>query len=229
MRELVENIWVHEDEMVLLGSPLALRMTIVKLVNGQLWVHSPTPISDELVEEIARLGEVGYIVSASNGHNLYLREWIDAFPGAEIVVSGGIPKKLGLKGGFTVLGPGFENIWSDDLDWEYMSGVEFFNESVFLHRKSKSLIVTDFIQNYQIAKPTFVQKYIFGSLGFKEICIAPPLKWGIFYKDRAAFRASAARIKQWEFDRIIVTHGDVIDQTPMEWFDRIYRRHIVKN
>jgi hypothetical protein len=229
MRELVENIWVHEDEMVLLGSPLALRMTIVKLVNGQLWVHSPTPISDELVEEIARLGEVGYIVSASNGHNLYLREWIDAFPGAETVVSGGIPKKLGLKDGYTVLGPGFKNIWSEDLDWEYMAGVEFFNESVFLHRKSKSLIVTDLIQNYQNAKPTFVQKYILGPIGFKEICIAPPLKLGLFYKDRTAFQASAARIKHWVFYRIIVTLGDVFEQTPMEWFDRLYRRHIVKN
>lgn len=228
MKELVENIWVHEDEIALLGTPLALRMTIVKLVNGKLWVHSPTKISDELVEEVARLGEVGYIVAASNGHNLFLKEWISAFPGAEVVVSGGIPKKLGLEDGFTVLGPGFENVWSEDLDWEYMPGMEFFNESVFLHRESKSLIVTDFIQNYQIAEPTFVQKYIFGPIGFKEICLAPPLKWGIFYKDKAAFQASAERIKQWEFDRIIVTHGDIIEQTPMEWFDRLYRRFIAK-
>lgn len=226
MQKLSEDIWVHDDEMTLMGGRLRLRMTVVRLASGTLWVHSPTAISDELIRETSELGDVGYIVGPNNGHNLFLKEWVSAFPSAELVVSSGIPQKLKLTDGFKLLDADFENIWAEDLERVYMPGVSFFNESVFLHKKSKSLILTDYIQNYEGAEQTFMQKFVLGPIGFKGICLAPPLKLGFLHKDKAGFRESLQRIKQWEFDRVIVTHGDIIEADAGENFERLSSRFI---
>ena len=224
MEKLSEDIWIHEDELKLPGTNLSLRMTLVRLTSGKLWIHSPTAISDELITQTIELGDVGYIIGPNNAHNLFLKEWVSAFPQAELIVSSGIPKKLKLIDGFKLLDADFNNIWAEDLDCIHMPGVNFFDESVFLHKKSKSLILTDYIQNYVGAKQTFMQKFVLGPIGFKGICIAPPLKLGFFHKDKAGFKDSLERIGQWQFDRIVVTHGDIIEEDAMATLNRLSSR-----
>ena len=34
----------------------------------------------------------------------------------------------------------------------------------------------------------------------------------MFIKDRPAFRASLDRVLQWDFDRVVVGHGDVVER-----------------
>jgi len=229
MKELGENIWVHDDVMSLAGKLLELRMTIVKLSNGGLWVHSPTALSPELIEEIKTLGSVSFIVGASNGHNIWLREWQDAFPDAALYVSGGIPKKLKLTN-YQVLSESHDSIWAEDLDREFMLGVPLFNESVFFHKSTKSLIVTDLIQNYPDERPPgfpgFVTKYLFEPIGFKGTCVAPPLKMGFMIKDKQNFALFIERVLDWDFERIIVTHGDIIETNAKQIFSNLCNRFL---
>ncbi|WDE07188.1 DUF4336 domain-containing protein [Thalassomonas viridans] len=214
MRNIGEDIWVHEDVMIMAGAPLRLRMTIVRLSDGRLWLHSPTALSPALKQEVEALGPVTFLVGASNGHNKWLLQWQEAFPEAGLYVSGGIPKKLNL-GKYHLLDEAFDNIWREDLEREYMPGVSFFNESVFLHKKTRSLIVTDFIQNHSDETPPglagVLTKCIFRPLGFKGKCLAPPLKMGFTIKNKVDFAAFVTRVKNWEFERIVVTHGDIIE------------------
>jgi len=221
MKNIAEDIWVHEDQMKMAGAPLRLRMTVVRLSDGRLWVHSPTALSPALEQEVNNLGEVAFIVGASNGHNKWLQQWQQAFPEAGLYVSGGIPDKLHLTK-YQLLDEHFDNLWHDDLEREYMPGVSFFQESVFLHKKSKSLIVTDFIQNYSDETPPglagVITKCIFRPLGFKGMCVAPPLKMGFTIKDKQSFADFVSRVKNWPFERIIVTHGDIIEDNAGEVF-----------
>ena len=229
MKKIGADIWVHEDAMTLMGMKLRLRMTIVKLANGGLWIHSPTALSPELKEETAQLGSVRFIVGASNGHNLWLQEWQDAFPDAAIYVSGGIPKKLKLTN-YQVLDESGENIWEEDLAREYMHGVPLLNESVFFHKKTKSLIVTDLIQNYSDKRPPglagFMAKYIFEPMGFKGMCLAPPLKMGFVIKDKQKFALFIKKIQSHDFERIIVTHGDIIESNAKQIFGNLCERFL---
>ena len=231
MKNIGEDIWVHEDVMAMAGTELSLRMTIVRLTDGRLWVHSPTALSPELTSKINELGPLAFIVGASNGHNKWLQQWQQAFPDAALYVSGGIPKKLKLTH-YHVLDDAFDNIWAEDLEREYMPGVSFFNESVFLHKKSQSLIVTDFIQNHSQETPQglagFVTKFIFRPLGFKGICVAPPLKMGFTIKDKGNFSDFVSKVQHWPFERIIVTHGNVIEADAKQIFSDLCRRFLRK-
>lgn len=225
-----ENLWVHEDTMTFIaGTQLRLRMTVAKLADGGLWVHSPTKLTVELKSNIDTLGPVDFIVGPSNGHNLWLLEWHSAYPKAELHVSAGIPKKIGLQK-HQVLDENFDNCWSKDFAHIYLDGASFFNESVFLHLASKSLIVTDLIQNHSDPKPSglpgLFTRLLFEPLGFKGICVAPPLKWGFMIKNKQSYAAAIRNIQDWDFERIIVTHGDIIEKNAKQTFSELCNRFL---
>lgn len=228
MRQLQDSLWVHEDSMKLGPIPLALRMTVVRLATGGLWVHSPTALSAELKRQVDDLGAVSAVLGPSNGHNLWLQEWADAYPDATLFVTPGIPKKQPKLSGFQVLDEQTAATWSDDFEASVMGGVPFFGECVFLHRASRSLIVTDVVQNLRGQKYTgfakVMAKLVMEPIGFKDICIAPPLRFKFMIKDRPAFMAFIDTVARWDFDRIIVAHGEIIEDQAKATFARLCER-----
>ncbi|OUS12288.1 methanol oxidase [Gammaproteobacteria bacterium 53_120_T64] len=227
MKKVGDGIWAHEDSMRLPGMTLRLRMTVIELADGGLWVHSPTAHSPQLADEIHDLGAVQYIVGASNGHNLWLAQWQAAYPDATLYVSAAIPKKLKLSD-YKILDDSTENIWASDLDHEYMAGVPLFNESVFLHRASQSFIVSDLIQNHSDDRASglsgLAAKCIYEPIGFKDICVAPPLRMRFMIKDKEKFATSIQRIQDWDFNKIIVSHGDIIEKNAQQVFSNLCER-----
>ncbi len=61
---------------------LGIRMTIIKLDNNKLFIHSPIEINAALQQQISQLGEVAYVVTPNKSHNIYLSDWWLASPQA---------------------------------------------------------------------------------------------------------------------------------------------------
>ena len=223
MEKLLEDIWVHGDSFKIGPVDGTIRMTVVRLTEdgseggseGKLWIHSPTPISAELKRQIDELGSVEALVAPNNGHNLFYMEWVMAYPSAARFVARRIPEKLPTLGHYEVLSNAAANPWPNDFDLEVMDGVPFFDECAFLHRSSKSLILTDFVQDHREEHTNGVSrlmmKLVMGPIGFKDICLAPPLKMGFMIKNRRLLTDFVHKVLDWEFDRIIVTHGQILD------------------
>ena len=62
------------------GIPLWHRMTVIRLTNGGLVVHSPTRLDLTSQEEFQKLGPIVAIIAPSWWHDLYLREDLGAYP-----------------------------------------------------------------------------------------------------------------------------------------------------
>ena len=63
LKKIADNLWIVDGEEVLMNFklfkvPFSTRMTVIRLQNGGLWVHSPIKPSDNLLFEIKQLGEV---------------------------------------------------------------------------------------------------------------------------------------------------------------------------
>ncbi|MCL6417635.1 DUF4336 domain-containing protein [Aestuariirhabdus sp. Z084] len=220
MNQLSDGLWIHDDIMSLLGVPLRVRMTIVRLSSGGLWVHSPTRLLPELASEVESLGAVEYLVGPNNGHNLWLDEWHQAYPEAALYVSPGIPAKI-RSNQYRLLGASPVLAWKKDLEQVHIQGAPFFDETVFFHPRTGSLIVTDLIQHYDARPPGLaglITRWVLEPMGFKGICLAPPLKRKFILKDKLAFSAAIDRIAQWDFERIIIAHGDIIESRAKEIF-----------
>lgn len=214
--------------MPMLGARLALRMTIVKLSDDSLWLWSPTPHNPQLENRVADMGEVRHIVAPSNGHNLFVQAWQGAFPDAAVYVASGIPKKRPGLESYTLLRDLDAPPWQTDLETLPMDGAPLFDEHMFYHTRSKTLLVTDFFQNYTGVEHRgfgkIVNKLLFEPIGFKGKCLAPPLKTKFVVKDRQALRASLDRLWDLDIERVVPAHGAIFEQDAKQEIHRLCRR-----
>src|ERR1700751_1117821 len=132
------NIWDYEMQIQFGGIPLWHRMTVIRLENGGLVVHSPTRLDLATQEEFEKLGPVVAIVAPSWWHDLYLREYLSAYPKACLY---GAPtlarwnRSLPLAEVLENLSP---SLWKDEIDQVHVKGVGLFlDEIVFYHRRSR--------------------------------------------------------------------------------------------
>jgi hypothetical protein len=92
------------------------------------------------------------------------------------------------------------------LDQHLVRGMPKLNEVAFLHRPSRSLLIADLAFNFGHDVHwllALVMKFNGGLNRFGPSRFARSM-----IKDHGALRASLDRILSWDFDRIIVGHGD---------------------
>src|SRR5215510_6751697 len=59
--------------------PFTTRMTVVRLSNGDLFLHSPIKFDERLAMELQGVGRV-HLVSPNQFHYAHIGEWARAFP-----------------------------------------------------------------------------------------------------------------------------------------------------
>ena len=94
LTEFVKNtIWLLEYPIRFFAMDLSARMTVVRLSNGTLLLHSPSPMDEQLRAEIDRLGPVSVIIAPGNFHHLHVITAQLAYPEAEILICPGVEQK----------------------------------------------------------------------------------------------------------------------------------------
>jgi hypothetical protein len=147
-----ENIWTVNGPEVSyrlwgLTLPCPTRMTIVRLPDGGLWVHSPVACKPDLIAAVTALGPVAAIIAPNVFHYTHLADWTRAFPQARVFGLPGLaPKVPGIA--FTSLDQPLTARWAGSIDSNVVA-LGGFAEVVFLHRASRTLIVTDLMQNFE--------------------------------------------------------------------------------
>ena len=98
--------------------------------------------------------------------------------------------------------------WAPDLDVQLVRGMPKLNELVFLHRPSRTLLLTDLAFNFTDA--TGWSGVFFRLMGCHGRLT--PSRYGrSLVKEPAAVRADLDRILSWDFDRIALCHGTRVD------------------
>jgi hypothetical protein len=82
MERVADGVWVADAPFSFFGVRLGTRMTVVRLRDGGLFVHSPVPLTPALRAEVDALGSVRHIVAPNIAHHLYVGEWKEAYPDA---------------------------------------------------------------------------------------------------------------------------------------------------
>jgi hypothetical protein len=83
------------------------------------------------------------------------------------------------------------------------------SEVVFFHRKSRTLIVSDTAHNFAPGVPVGTRMaftMLGGWRGFRTTMLDR-----VVTRDRQRARASLDRVLAWDFDRVVVCHGAVLE------------------
>jgi hypothetical protein len=188
------------------GVRLPARMTVVRLPGGELVVHSPVPADDDLVAEVAKLGPVAHVIAPSLLHHLFVGAWTGRNPGARLWVTPGLADKRSDLPAHETLGDEAPAAWRGVIDQMIIRGQPRMNEVAFLHRPSRTLIVSDLVFN--VGRPrTLATELVLRLMGTHR-GLALSRLWRRYTRDRGAARASIERLLAWDFDRVLMGHGD---------------------
>ena len=233
LKLMAENIWIVDGPAIemsfgLTKVPFSTRMTVVKLANGKLWCHSPIQPNQALLDSLDQLGEVAYLIGPNKLHYAYLQAWKDLYPSAQVWLAPGIDQrartqKMPLPQGQELTDQAPPD-WSAELDQDLFKGSRFMQEAVFFHKASKTLILTDMIENIETHQMKTHQRLLFklGDNAYPNGKTPRDLRLTFVGKKTAA-RTSFETLKNWEPEKIILAHGQCFLENGQEELDRAFK------
>lgn len=208
MRAFVpDRIHVAEHPVSLGGMRFLTRMTVLALRDGLL-IHSPIPISDGLLAEIDALGPVRAILAPSTLHHLFVADAQRTFPGVPTYAVVGLAEKrrdLSLQ---TLDG----NPWQGELEL-VTTGTRVAREVVLYDRATRTVVAVDLVEHFRDETPgtNRALRVLMRLLGmWNKPRPAPELRW--MTRDRAAARQAIETILAWDFDRMVIAHGEPFER-----------------
>lgn len=209
LERVAEGVHVAHHPLRLLGVDFGTRMTAVTLPDGALWLHSPIPIDDAAQKALDALGPVRHIVAPNLFHHLFVAPCRARYPDASLHLAPGFDKKRPDLEPDSVLGGPLPEAWGGAFDALLLEGMPGVNETVFLHRPTRTLIVTDLVFNF--GRPTGWAG-LFCRLNGVYGKAAPSRFYRSSIKDKAAFGRSVGRLLEWDFERVVLPHGGLIEK-----------------
>lgn len=208
-----DTIWLKAYPVHYSGLDFAARMSVVRLSNGGLMLHSPCEMDEGTCAAIADLGCVRCIVAPGSFHYLHVASAQAAFPAASTFLCPGIERKVPRLAFDWLLSDQAPPEWHGILDQVLVRGTRFMWEVAFFHRASKTLILVDLIEYFGDRtacvdwKLKLWWKVVFRM--WNEPAPAPEYRFG--WKDRQAARRSLETVLDWDFERIVLSHGELIE------------------
>jgi Domain of unknown function (DUF4336) len=216
LKPFADAIWIVDGpriEMTLYGGlPFTTRMTVVRLPDGGLWLHSPTPAEPALIAALAALGPVRHLVAPNLLHYWWLSDWQQLFPDARTHAAPGVAERAARYGRplrvDRILADAPDPDWDGAFDQLVVEGW-YMSEAEFFHRPSRSVILTDLMQCYEPHKVHGWRLRLLTRLGgvFGSATMPRDLRLTFLGQRRARLRQAVRTMIGWDPERIVFAHG----------------------
>lgn len=212
LKPVAPEVWIADGGWIrFYGMPFPTRMSVIRLENGDVWVHSPIAIEGGLADAVAALGPVRHLIAPNWLHYAALPSWQARFGRATTWASPGVLERAASRGVSLHLDHELEDAppaaWKGEIG-QRLADSGFHREVVFFHHASRTLILTDLIMNFEINKvPWWMRPIIrFGGIS------AP--HGGVPRDIAASFRRRPGHLRDiadtmigWNPERVIFAHG----------------------
>jgi Domain of unknown function (DUF4336) len=203
-----DSVWIAGAPLRFFGIPFGSRMTVLRVADGSLLLHSPISLSPRLRTQLDSLGPVRHIVSPNKLHHLFLGEALAAYPEARLYVPPGLRERRPEFSGGELLTDVPPRSWGGVLEQIVVRGSRIMQEVVFFHALSRTLIVADLCENFGRHSPLLTRVIARVSRMYGRPRMPPD--WQFSFRDRRARRLSFERLFAWDFDRVILAHGALL-------------------
>lgn len=215
LRRLDRDLYCVDHDFSLMGVRLGGRTTVVRLRDGTLLLHSPGPLTDSDAVAIGALGAVRALLAPNLQHHVHLDAARRRWPEAQLLGPAALRDKrrdLRLDVAIASGDPSRDLPPSvvGSLEPLFVGGMPELDECGFLHVPSRTVILTDVAFHVCSPKPLWTQMFMRLNSGWNRL--APPRPVRAMVKDREVARAGVEAILARQFERVVVAHGDVLEQ-----------------
>jgi hypothetical protein len=212
LKPVAAGLWIVDGPLIRFGlpflkMPFPTRMTMIRLGGGGLFIHSPTALTQALREEIARIGQPRWIVAPNRLHYWWIAQWHAAFPGAGVYLAPHIRGRSAGRIDFDTreLSGNSGYPWDRELETLAVAG-SYMTEFVFFHRASRTLVLTDLIENFERQKLPLLMRWLTKLGGVQDPHGGMPRDMRATFSAHTLKPAIQAMIG-WNPERIILAHG----------------------
>jgi hypothetical protein len=218
LKPVADDVWIVDGPLIRfrtmgLNIPFPTRATIIRLEGSRLFVHSPTPLTESLKAEIDKTGAPRWIIGPNRLHYWWIPEWRDVYPEAEVYLAPRIKEQAGQRLDFDCRAlerpsgdpPAYP--WDREIMTLSVPGA-YMTEFVFFHAASKTLVLTDLIENFESAKLGFMMRLLCRIGGVRDPDGSTPSDLRrTFRKQGPQVKAAVETMIGWNPERIILAHG----------------------
>jgi hypothetical protein len=219
-KRIADDAWIVDGPLIRFGMPwpkmpFPTRTTLIRLDGDALFVHSPTPLTPALREAVERLGTPRWIIGPNRIHYWWIPEWKAAYPRAEVYLAPRIREQAGARIDFDgdALDRDRGYPWDAAIATLPIAG-GFMTEVEYFHHASRTLVLTDFIENFEPRKlDSWWMRWLTRLGGVQDPHGAMPRDMRVtFAKQKPQLRAAVERMIAWNPQRIVIAHG--------RWYER---------
>ena len=131
LQPIGKNIWVEEEPFSFSGIVLGRRMIVIRLEDGNLFLHSPGEMTEDRRRRIESLGRVGYIVAPARFHDLFLDRAVGAFPFSELRAIRPVLSRFSSRPQTFLLSDQTDPSWGEEIEQHDFRARPFHSETVF--------------------------------------------------------------------------------------------------
>jgi hypothetical protein len=206
-RRIGDDVAVMSFPFRVFGIDFKRNVTLLRLSDGRVLVHSTAPFTEKDIATIREFGEPAWLVEATLLHDTFAKEGRSALPDLPYLAPEGFTSVSGMS--TQPLDPP-PSEWAGEIDVLKIDGTKK-HEHVLFHHRSRTLVVADLFFSFPPDTrgwPRFFARHIMG---------LPPTLFGVsrFFRllidDTQAVERSVRTLLQWDFERIVIAHF-----TPLE-------------
>ncbi len=207
-RKLGDDIAIISFPWRVLGIDFKRNVTLLRLADGRLIVHSSAPFAEEHVATIRRFGQPAWLVEATLMHDTFAKDGHKAFPDLPYLAPEGFTEASVISTS-PLCPPPVD--WAGEIDVVKIDGVRS-NEYAVYHRRSRTLVVGDlffsFPKGVQGWPRFFVRHFmrlpqLFGISAFFRLFVL---------RDKETFKNSLNSLLALDFERLVVAHSEPIEK-----------------
>lgn len=205
------DLWLVDSEM---GPGLPVRMTVIRLEDGGLLLHSPTRFSAGLRHALEAIGPIRHLVAPNSVHWTFVKPWQDAVPDARVYAAPGLRERGQVKRSGLLVDEVLSDVapaaWGGAIEQVVVPGGAGFREVVMFHAPSRTVLMTDLVQNFEARKLPWVLRPLGWLLGNTSPASKAPAHLRAVVRLATGAAAAARRVVAWRPERILMTHGTPI-------------------
>jgi short-subunit dehydrogenase len=212
LRPVADNIWIVDAGHInAAGFSLPVRMTVIRLTSGDLLLHSPTRYSQALHQELTRIGPIKHLLAPNIAHWMFLPQWQKALPEAKLSAAPGLAGRAQVRrSGLRIdreLGDTTPHEWAEDIELVLITSL-LFSEIELFHKPSRTLVLTDLVQNLAPERLSFVSRAVANLLGITAPDGTAPAYLRLLLRlGGRPVEQAVSRLLRMRPERVIFAHG----------------------